>query len=270
MTNRNSPYLMESTEEAIRLERKTDHVGVREQAEWCGVRAGLRVLDAGCGSGVVTSILHAMIQPGGAIVGVDRSEERIQYAKEHYGSGEGIDFVCRDVRNPMEDLGEFDLIWVRLLLEYYREGSQAIVSNLTECLKPGGCLCLIDLDHNPLNYYGLPEKTERTLYMCAEVIQKENNFDPYAGRKLYAYLYDLGYTDIRVELKAHQLIYGEISDDQLFNWVKKVQVGSLAVKEILDEYPGGYDGFFHDFVDFLKNPRRFIYLPLILCRGTGM
>jgi SAM-dependent methyltransferase len=51
------PYLMESEEEAVRLDLKTDPDAVRKQALWCGVKAGLRVLDAGCGPGKTTSIL---------------------------------------------------------------------------------------------------------------------------------------------------------------------------------------------------------------------
>ena len=40
-------YLMESPEEAVRLEMKTEPGAVRKQAQWCGVKPGLRVLDVG-------------------------------------------------------------------------------------------------------------------------------------------------------------------------------------------------------------------------------
>ena len=48
-------YLMENLEEAIRLEMKTDPEAVRKQALWCGLKPGMRVLDAGCGPGMITS-----------------------------------------------------------------------------------------------------------------------------------------------------------------------------------------------------------------------
>jgi ubiquinone/menaquinone biosynthesis C-methylase UbiE len=61
-------YLMENSEESVRLEMKTDTETVRRQAEWCGIKPGMRVLDVGCGPGITTSILHEMIQPGGSII----------------------------------------------------------------------------------------------------------------------------------------------------------------------------------------------------------
>lgn len=268
MTTANS-YLMENQEETVRLELKTNPEAVRKQARWCGVKPGLRVLDAGCGPGLVTSILHEMLQPGGKILGVDSSKERICYAKQHYGCQSGIDFVRHDIRDPMDGLGDFDLIWVRFLLQYYRLESPAIVRNLIKCLKPGGYLCLIDLDHNSLNFYDLPHKLENIIFKAMKILEQEHNFDPYAGRKLYSYLYDLGYVNIRLELMPHHLIYGKMTDEELFNWTKKMEVGSRRVKELFEEYPGGSNRLFSEFLDFLNNPRRFLYTPLILCKGAN-
>ena len=69
MPNSRSSYMMENLEEAIRLELKTDPHEVRKQALWCGLKPGHHVLDAGCGPGMITSILYEMIQPGGEILG---------------------------------------------------------------------------------------------------------------------------------------------------------------------------------------------------------
>ena len=48
----------------------------------------------------------------------------------------------------------------------------------------------------------------------------------YCGRKLYSFLYDLGFEQIRVNIVPHHLIYGEIRDLDFFNWIKKI--GSLG------------------------------------------
>jgi len=259
---------MENVEEAIRLEIKTDPEAVRKQALWCGLKPGQRVLDAGCGPGKVTSILNEMIQPGGMILGIDYSEKRISHAKKHYGRESGIDFQFHDLRNPMEGMGRFDLIWVRFFLEYFRMESPDIVRNLTRCLKPGGCLCLLDLDHNCLNHYELPIKMEKVFSMLTNRMEEKFNFDPFAGRKLYSYLYDLGYENIQLNLMAHHLIYGKVRDEDIFNWIKKMEVISMKTKELYAEYPGGHDAFFEDFKKFFLDPRRFTYTPLILCKGV--
>ena len=260
-------YLMENFEEAIRLEMKTDPEAVRKQALWCGLKPGLRVLDAGCGPGKITSILQEIVKPDGTILGVDYSEERIDYAKKNYGQKEGIDFQIHDLRDPMNGFGLFDSIWVRFLLEYNREESPDIIRNLTACLKPGGYLCLMDLDHNCLNHYQLPANMHDILFQLMDMLEREYNFDPYSGRKLYAYMYDLGYQDLQVDLIAHHLIYGKIRDEDLFNWIKKVEVASLKAKELFETYSGGHDVFFADFSKFFLDQRRFTYTPLIICKG---
>ncbi|MEW6665576.1 MAG: methyltransferase domain-containing protein [Thermodesulfobacteriota bacterium] len=263
-----STYFMENPQEAVRLDRKTDPEAVRKQATWCGVRAGLRVLDAGCGPGKVTSILHEMVQPGGTVVGVDYSPERIQYARDHYGKMRGIDFQVHDLRQSPGGLDRFDLVWARFMLEYNCSEAFDIVRNLTACLRPGGILCLLDLDHNCLSHYELPPGMQEILQELAARVQATHNFDPYAGRKLYRHLYDSGYQDIRVDLVPHHLIYGEVKDLEVFNWVKKSEIVSLKARGMFEKYPGGHDAFFQDFSNFFLSPRRFTYTPLILCKGT--
>jgi ubiquinone/menaquinone biosynthesis C-methylase UbiE len=260
-------YLMENLEEALRLEIKTDPEVVRRQAHWCGVAPGFRVLDAGCGPGKITSILHGMVQPGGEILGIDYSEERIRHAQEHYGGQSGITFRVQDLREPLDGTDTFDLIWVRFVLEYNRLESPDIIGNLTRILKPGGILCLLDLDHNCLNHYELPQHMERILFELAAVVQERYNFDPYAGRKLYAYLYDLGYEDIQLDIVPHHLIYGEVGEVDSYNWIKKGEVVSAKAPETVKRYPGGIERFFSDFTVFFHDPRRFTYTPLILCKG---
>lgn len=261
-------YLMENLEEAIRLEIKTDPEVVRKQAHWCGLKPGLRVLDAGCGPGKITSILHDMIQPGGEILGVDYSEERIRHAKQHYGHESGIDFQVHDLRDPLQGLGLFDLIWVRFVLEYNRSESPTIIKNLTACLEPCGHLCLLDLDHNCLNHYKLPKQMEDMLFNVARWVEREYNFDPYAGRKLFAYLYDQGYQNIQMDLMAHHLFFGSIKNVDVYNWMKKMEVASTKTKKLFEDYSGGQAAFLRSFTKFLLDPRRFTYTPLVLSKGT--
>jgi len=258
---------MESLDETTRLEIKTNPEAIRKHARWCGVRPGLRVLDAGFGSGKTVSVLHEMVQPGGYVLGVDYSEERIHHAKKHYGRKTGIEFLVHDLREPLEDIELFDLIWVRFFLQYYLKEGPDIVKNLTNCLKPGGYLCLMDLDQNCLNHYGMPPEMEPIMLKTIKRLEKEFNFDPYAGKKLYAYLYDLGFENIEVELMAHHLIFGIINEKDAFNWLKKEEVISMKTKGLFKGYPGGREGFHKDFTKYLHDPRRFIYTPLILCKG---
>lgn len=260
-------YLMESDDEEKRLDIKTDPDAVKEQALWFGIGPGARVLDVGCGPGKTTALLHDLIQPGGEAVGVDISESRIHHARSLYSERTGIDFQVRDICLPMENLGQFDFIWVRFVLEYYRNGAIDIIKNISGNLKPGGWICLLDLDHNCLSHWEMPPAMEAILMKVMLRAQESYNFDLYAGRKFYAHLYDLNYEDIRLNLMANNLIYGKLQAADEFNWMKKLEIGIKKAPDIFTTYPGGSEGFLTDFKTFFRNPRRFTYSPLILCKG---
>jgi ubiquinone/menaquinone biosynthesis C-methylase UbiE len=258
---------MENPEEALRLDVKTDPDAVRKQANFCGIGPGARVLDVGCGSGKATSILHDVVQPGGSIIGVDLAEDRLSFAMQHYGDKDGIEFRRMNFMGPLTDLGQFDFIWVRFVLEYFLEGAADIIRNVANCLNPDGYLCLLDLDYNCLTHYPLKPEMELILQKLIQKMIQKYNFDPFVGRKLYTYLYDLGFRDIEAHIIPHHLIYGELKSADDFNWIKKVQMASVKAKGLFDTYPGGYDDFFNDFTTFFHNPRRFTYTPLIICKG---
>ena len=260
-------YLMESDEEAYRLDLKTVESVVKKQAFWSGIKPGMRVADIGCGSGKITTVLHKLIQPDGVVVGVDGSEKRIEYAKERYGFN-GIEFKCKNILEPLDDLGMFDFVWVRFLLEYYRSNSFDIVKDISAIVRPGGILCLIDLDHNCLSHFGLSKKLERTILALMRHLEETANFDPYVGRKLYSFLYDLGYKDIKLDVSVHHLIFGELKDTDAFNWFKKVEVISRKINYQFEEYEGGYEEFLEEFNKFFTDPRRFTYTPIISCKGN--
>ena len=262
-------YFMESEDETVRLDLKTDPVALRRQALWCGVKPGMRILDVCCGPGKTTALLHEMIQPEGNIVGIDFSESRIIYAKEKYGNKKGIEFCLQDLHQSMESLGTFDLVWVRFVLEYFRKEALDIVKRLKNCIKPGGYLCLIDLDYNCLNYHGLPEPMVLILSRIMNFIDEQYNFDTLVGRKLYSFLYDIRFENIEVELMAHNLIYGEIKEKDQFNLLKKIEISERKAESIIESYPGGYKQFKADFIKYLADPRRFTYTPLLLCKGQN-
>jgi SAM-dependent methyltransferase len=258
---------MENDEEEKRLDIKTDPDAVKEQALWFGVCPGARVLDVGCGPGKTTALLHDLVGPGGEAVGVDIAESRIRHARSFYGGKQGLDFQVKDVRLPMKDLGQFDFIWVRFVLEYYREGAFDIIRNISANLKPGGCMCLLDLDHNCLSHWEMPPAMEEIVVKAMLHMQEWFNFDLYAGRKCYAHLYDLGFEDIGLNIMAHHLIYGELQHADEFNWMKKLEVGAEKAPDIFKIYPGGSKQFLADFKVFFRDPRRFTYSPLVLCKG---
>ena len=259
-------YMMESNEESVRLDMKTDPEVVKKQALWAGIKAGMRVADLGCGAGKTTFHLNKLIGPTGSIVGVDIAQQRIDYAENHYAHS-SIEYVCKDIREPLNDLGMFDFIWIRFVLEYYRKDSFEIVKNISQALKPGGILCLIDLDCNCLRHFGLSKRLEKYMRKLMQALETDFNFDPYVGIKLYSYLYDLNFQRIAADVAAHHLIYGDLDETDKFNWTQKVVMAAKNSKCRFEDYADGYEGFFKEFMEFFTDRRRFTYTPLICCRG---
>jgi len=259
-------YLMESEEEALRLDLKTDRWAVLRQARWAGIAAGMRVADLGCGSGKTTAALQELVQPEGQAVGVDIAAGRVSFAARQYGYT-GARFVRADIREPISGIGRFDALWIRFVLEYYREECAEIVRTASSLLEPGGRLCLIDLDNNCLCHHEAPPRLERTMHGIMAALGARANFDPYAGRRLYAHLYDLGFEQIRVTIEGHHLIYGELQENDAFNWMKKIEVAPQRIGYGYPEYPGGREEFREEFERFFADPRRFTYSPLISAVG---
>ena len=264
-------YLMEHAEESVRLDMKTDNDVTAQQALWAGLAPGMHVMDVGCGPGKTTAKLGELVQPGGLerkfiVVEHQGAEQRIEFARERYGS-ETVSFARRDLFKPLTELGQFDFAWVRFLLEYHASNCFDLVRNISESLKPGGILCLIDLDHNCLNHFGQTPRMERAVAATMKSLEERDNFDPYVGRKLYSFLYDLGYRDIDVKIEAHHQIFGELKEVDDFNWTRKVEVAARNSGYGFDEYEGGFEEFLKEFRTFFADPRRFTYTPIIACRG---
>jgi SAM-dependent methyltransferase len=229
----------------------------------------MRVADIGCGPGKTSHLLSRLIGPEGEVVGIDRSRERIEHANKKFSS-QTTRFFCRDIHEPLYDLGRFDFIWVRFVLEYFRSSSFQIVEELTSSLRAGGILCLIDLDLNCLNHYDLPRTLESSLLGVMGALEENKDFDPYAGRRLYSYMYDLNYRNIRVDLSAHHLIYGDLNKRDEFNWMTKTLVAAKnSGYDFYNDFSDGFMGFFEAFKTFFGDPRRFTYTPLISCSGTA-
>lgn len=266
MSNDFLEYFMEDPQEIERLELKTDSETVLKQARWAGLTAGMRVADIGCGPGLTSAILHKAIQPEGEVVGIDFSADRIQHAEASY-SQEGLNFQQEDFFADLSSLGSFDFVWARFVLEFHRSRAKKMIANLDKLVRPGGILCLVDLDYNCLSHAGLPDRVNATIQDVVAGLEKTADFDPYAGRRLYSHLYDLEYQDIRVDMTSHHLIYGELKEADRYNWERKMLVAARRSGCDFSRYGGDFNAFAGEFVDCFKDPRRFTYTPLIACCG---
>lgn len=257
---------MEDAEEGKRLELKTDKEAVKRQAAWAGIGPGMRVLDVGCGIGLTTEALAELVGSDGHVTGLDFSIDRLSTARSNYTS-DNIDFVRHDINQPFIAETPYDAVWSRFFIEYFRKDQFQIVSNILAPLKPGGIACLADLDNNGLGHYGYSERLQQTLTEVMTLLEKDFDFDPYAGRRLYGYLYDLGFTEIYCSVEMHHLIYGSADEKDIYNWLRKVEVAAQKSGCSFSAYGGNFKLFRDEAEEFIRSSKRFTYTPLIIARG---
>lgn len=129
----------------------------------CGWRDDLRVLDVGCGSGLLAIACEPFIGRG-RYTGIDVSASQIEFCREHYPAGT-CEFLHLDVGNPLYAPGQaadprpwplesasFDLVTALSVWTHFREeDARCYLAELARVLRPGGralvTLFLLDEDY---------------------------------------------------------------------------------------------------------------------------
>jgi malonyl-CoA O-methyltransferase len=106
------------------------------------VRPGSRLLDVGCGTGLLTRTLEESVE----VVGVDVSPEMLELA--HKGRPSGT-WRVHSYHQPIpEELGRFDVALAVGCLEFCEDLPQ-VLSHLGAALKPGGRMLFTVLERRP-------------------------------------------------------------------------------------------------------------------------
>jgi ubiquinone/menaquinone biosynthesis C-methylase UbiE len=110
----------------------------RRLLEDAGLRAGMHVLDLGCGPGDVSLLAAEVVGEQGSVLGVDTNASVLQIAQAR-AQAAGLRQVSFQVGN-IDELAltqRFDAIVGRLILMYVREPAD-VLRQLSTHLRPGG------------------------------------------------------------------------------------------------------------------------------------
>jgi SAM-dependent methyltransferase len=94
-----------------------------------------RILDAGCGNGRVTALLHAHAPPSAEVVAIDLTAAEV--ARENLKNHERVTVDTRDLLGDLQDLGEFDFVYCQEVLHHTGDPKAAFL-NLCGRLTEGG------------------------------------------------------------------------------------------------------------------------------------
>jgi SAM-dependent methyltransferase len=255
---------MESEKEAARLEAKTNSDEVRRRLTLVGLERGMRVLDAGAGSGAVARVLSDMVGPAGEVVALERSAGRVAFIerKAREAGLNNIAAVEGDLFDPPLARHSFDVVWCQFVLEYLPDAALAVEA-LCAMAKPGGKVAVADLDGNVVWHYPLPESVRTG----SEILERElrGTFDPYAGRKLFHHFRCAGLRDIRVHAEPYHLYAGPAPSAAVDNWRIKFETLRPKGAQILGA--AGYDGWARDFLSMLMDDEVLTYSVLFQVTG---
>ena len=93
-------------------------------------KAGERILDLGCGTGVLTAEIAAC---GAQVLGIDRSQEMVEQARNKFPT---LQFEVVDATR-LEFSSEFDAVFSNAVLHWIPE-AEKVISGIARALKPGG------------------------------------------------------------------------------------------------------------------------------------
>ena len=112
--------------------------------------AGKRVLDVGCGGGILT---EAIAKKGANVKGIDLSEKALKVAELHsLESGVQVNYELITAEAlAAREAGQYDVVTCMEMLEHVPDPS-AIVQACATLVKPGGRLFFSTLNRNPKSY----------------------------------------------------------------------------------------------------------------------
>ena len=124
----------------LRLDWIDSHVGL----------AGKRILDVGCGGGLLS---EGMALRGADVTGIDLSDKPLAIAKLHLlESGQKVDYRKISVETLAAEMPEtFDAVTCLEMLEHVPNPS-SVIASCARLVKPGGQIFFSTLNRNPKSY----------------------------------------------------------------------------------------------------------------------
>ncbi len=163
--------------------------------ERSGIAPGKRVLDVGCGFGLETARLAALVEPGGRVAGIDKSARFIEEAEKRAAAARlEIDYRSGDAEALPYDDASFDSVRIERALCYLTDPAAA-VREMMRVLKPGGSLAIIEPDFVTKNV-NLPHRD-----LVRRVLDYETStavVTNWVPGLLFGLLQDLGLEELRI------------------------------------------------------------------------
>lgn len=192
----------------IRLEFISQHINLK----------GIRVLDVGCGGGI---LCEAMAKAGAEVTGIDAESEAIIIAQAHAEKNRlTIDYQC----TPIEDYDSkgFDVVTCMEMLEHV-QNPELVIEHCKRLLKPDGFLFLSTISRTIKAYAGAIIAAEYVLNILPKQTHDYRKFIKPSELMTMARAFDLNLIDMKGLNYNPILRTARLSDDVSVNYLLALQ-----------------------------------------------
>ena len=159
------------------------------------LRAGMDLLDVGCGPASITADLAERVAPG-RVVALDAAAGALEAARatlRDRGLSEQVEVTSGDVMAlPFED-ASFDVVHAHQVLQHLADPVGAL-AEMRRVTRPGGIVAVRDAVYSAMTWFPEPAGMEqwRSVYMSTA---RANGGEPDAGSRLLSWAREAGFAD---------------------------------------------------------------------------
>jgi SAM-dependent methyltransferase len=230
------------------------------------LRGELRILDAGCGTGEISSRLAELFDRA-SVLGVDIIDAHLELARRRFARlAPRLRFEHQTIFGLNEPHGTFDLTVCRHVLHSVPT-PERVIAELARVTKRGGRLHFIPEDYGMLHFQKGARDPNAFWHRASTTFGERTNTDLFIGRDCYEVLARLGMTDVTVDyvvvdtLRVPRDIFAEILEAWRDGYTE-------SISEYTGWRPEEVQSHFSQMIADIRNPLRYAawMVPVVAAR----
>jgi SAM-dependent methyltransferase len=160
------------------------------------LRAGMDILDVGCGTGAITADIARAVGPDGTALGIDRDDANLAGADRQYSGIENLRFESVDILAAGDRFNNrFDIVTAARTIQWISEPQRAI-GNMKRAAKPGGRVIVLDYNLDETRWEPDPPVDFLRFYQAFLDWRNVNHWDNRMAAHLAALFHLEGLADV--------------------------------------------------------------------------